>query len=104
MEELRNETKEGGKFKPVNPCQPSLPVTSDDVILSLNAGAGGIGDPLDREPERVLADVQRRIFSLEMGKNVFGVVIVPETETVDKEATESQREKIKARRKERGKI
>jgi N-methylhydantoinase B/oxoprolinase/acetone carboxylase alpha subunit len=59
---------------------------------------------LDREPERVLEDVQRKIFTLEMAQNVFGVVIDTRKWSVDVEATKTEREKIKAKRKERGKI
>ena len=63
-----------------------------------------MGDPLDRETERVLEDVQRRIFTVEMARDVFGVVIDPKTGKVDKRATKAQKEKIRARRKERGNI
>ncbi len=105
IEDLGNYLRgDKGRFKAVNPYQASLPVTENDVILSINAGGGGTGDPLDREPERVLADIDRHIFSLEMAKEVFGVVINPEARTVDNEATEIQREGIRARRRERGKI
>ena len=96
--------RKGGKFKYVNPFEASQRVTQNDVILSLNAGGGGVGDPLDREPEKVLADVQRRIFSLEMVREVFGVVIKPESQEVDEKGTKLQRETIKARRRERGKV
>ena len=62
-----------------------------------------MGDPLDREPERVLADVRNRIFSLKMAKDVFGVIIDSETLALDEKVTETERGKIRARRKERGK-
>ncbi|MFC1979579.1 hydantoinase B/oxoprolinase family protein [Chloroflexota bacterium] len=105
VEDLRKHIQEkGGKVKRVKLLEPAQPVTGDDVIVSLNAGAGGVGDPLDREPERVLADVQRRIFSLEMAKEIFGVVIDPQTWNVDKNATDVQRKQIRARRKEKGKV
>ncbi len=105
VEDLRKLVEEkGGRFKWVMPCQPSQPVTQDDVVLHLCGGGAGVGDPLDREPERVLGDVQRRIFSLEMAKKVFGVVIDVEAGTVDEKATEVQRRGIRERRKERGKI
>jgi len=105
IEDFRNYINEkGGKFKYVNPFEASQRVTENDVILSLNAGGGGVGDPIDREPERVLADVQRNIFSLEMAREVFGVIINPEAQIVDEKATKVQREKIRVRRRERGKV
>ena len=54
-----------------------------DVAVSGYGGGKGIGDPIDREPERVLADVKNRITSLTMAKGVYGVVIDPKTKTVD---------------------
>lgn len=105
LKDLQNLIKErGGRFKEVEPYQASQPVTEDDVIMNVNAGGGGVGDPIDREPERVLADFERRIFSLEMVRGIFGVVIDPETRAVNKKATEVEREKIRARRRERGRI
>jgi hypothetical protein len=52
----------------------------------------------------VLADVQRNIFSLEMAREVFGVIINPEAQIVDEKSTKVQREKIRAKRRERGKV
>jgi hypothetical protein len=94
----------GGEFKLVDPSQASIPVKEDEIIISLCGGGGGVGDPLDREPERVLKDIAGHIFSLEMARKVFGVVLDPETGTLDKKATEIDRERIRGRRKERGKI
>jgi N-methylhydantoinase B len=104
IEDFHHHIREkGGEWKRVDLFQPSQPVTEDDVILNICGGGAGVGDPLDREPERVLADVRNRIFSLKMAKDVFGVIIDSETLTLDKKGTETERGKIKARRKERGK-
>jgi N-methylhydantoinase B len=46
-------------------------------------GGGGFGDPLEREPERVLADVEEGFVSLEAAEREYGVAIVegkPDTE------------------------
>jgi len=94
----------GGEFKFVEPSQPSVPVSEDEIIISLFGGGGGIGDPFNREPARILKDVASHIFSLEMAKKVFGVVVDPETRTFDKKATEKERDRIRIRRKEGGKI
>jgi N-methylhydantoinase B len=105
IEDIQNYVEEkGGEFRRVEPSQASQPIGQDDIILSVNAGGGGVGDPVDREPEQVLADVERRIFSLDMARTVFGVIIDPDAGTLDNEATVAERKKIRARRKERGKI
>ncbi|MDP2952297.1 MAG: hydantoinase B/oxoprolinase family protein, partial [Chloroflexota bacterium] len=105
LEEIRKYVEErGGMFRWVEPCQASQRIGEDDIILSVNAGGGGVGDPLDREPERVLDDVQRGIFSLEMASRVFGVVIAGEAREIDWKATEAERSRIRARRRERGKV
>ena len=84
---------------------PAQPVAADkDVAVSGYGGGKGIGDPLDREPERVLADVKNRITSLIMAKGVYGVVIDPKTKTVDLKATEAARAQIRADRKQHSQV
>ncbi|GMQ75304.1 MAG: hydantoinase B/oxoprolinase family protein [Gammaproteobacteria bacterium] len=46
-----------------------------DVLLISSAGAGGWGNPLEREPARVLADVERSFVSAESAREEYGVVI-----------------------------
>jgi N-methylhydantoinase B len=47
----------------------------DDVLVLQSAGGGGYGDPLDREPERVAADVREGLVSAECARDVYGVVL-----------------------------
>ncbi len=46
-----------------------------DVISFQQSGAGGYGDPLEREPARVLEDVLDEYVSLEAARRDYGVVI-----------------------------
>jgi N-methylhydantoinase B len=46
-----------------------------DVISFQQAGAGGYGDPLEREPGRVLEDVLDDYVSIEAARREYGVVI-----------------------------
>ena len=46
-----------------------------DVISFQQAGAGGYGDPLEREPGRVLEDVLDDYVSIETARSEYGVVI-----------------------------
>jgi len=49
---------------------------SPDSVMRLNpAGGGGYGLPLERDPERVLADVVNGYVSLEAARDIYGVVI-----------------------------
>jgi N-methylhydantoinase B len=81
------------------------PVKDGDIWAYDGAqGAGGMGDPLDREPVRVLQDVKDRYVSLEMARVVFGVAIDDQTMEVNEKLTVDQRASIIEDRKRRGKI
>ena len=54
--------------------------------MSLTAGGGGYGSPLDRAPERVAHDVAEGWIRLERARNVYGVEITSEG-AVDRAAT-----------------
>jgi N-methylhydantoinase B len=49
-----------------------------DVISFQQSGAGGYGDPLDRDPARVLDDVLDEYVSVEAARRDYGVVIAGE--------------------------
>jgi N-methylhydantoinase B len=57
-----------------------------DVLRITSPGGGGRGDPLEREPERVLADVVRGYVTREAAEAEYGVVL--EGDAVDAVATE----------------
>jgi N-methylhydantoinase B len=61
-------------------------VEEGTTIVSHCNGGGGYGDPLAREPERVLADVREGYVGRERAEDVYGVVIAPDLE-LDEEAT-----------------
>jgi N-methylhydantoinase B len=50
-------------------------VDGGDVHVYLQTGGGGYGDPLRREPERVLHDVRRGLVSPGVARSIYGVVI-----------------------------
>jgi N-methylhydantoinase B len=58
----------------------------DTVCIEI-PGGGGYGDPLLREPERVLDDVLDRFVSVEAARRDYGVVIDEQAGTVDQDAT-----------------
>jgi N-methylhydantoinase B len=75
----------------------------DDVYQVRTQSGGGYGDPLDREPARVLADVRSGVVSREAAKDTYGVVLDAASEAVDAGATERARAALRARRRERAK-
>src|SRR5262249_6631869 len=71
------------------------PLREGDVFRLDTPGGGGFGDPLERAPETVLADVREGYVSREAAERDYGVVVL-ETEgvlTVDGAATAHKRNK-----------
>jgi N-methylhydantoinase B len=68
-----------------------------DVISFQQSGAGGYGDPLDRDPARVLDDVLDEYVSLDSARRDYGVVIAGEdgAPSVDVEATAALRRSMR---------
>ena len=66
-----------------------------DILVSDSGGGGGVGDPLDREVEKVRWDALNEYISIQAANDVYGVVIAPKTFEVDNEATKALRAKLK---------
>jgi N-methylhydantoinase B len=66
-------------------------VTADDAYYIRATGGPGYGDPLEREPELVLADVQRGYVSTHMAHDGYHVALDASGSAVDVEATEQRR-------------
>src|SRR5439155_13949043 len=75
----------------------------DDVYQVRTQSGGGYGDPLDRDPARVLEDVRSGVVSVEGAKNMYGVVVDEARDDVDAAATARARDEIRARRRSRAK-
>jgi N-methylhydantoinase B len=69
------------------------PIDHGDILRHVMAGGGGWGDPLDRDPELVRADVADEKLTVGYAREVYGVVVDPETLAVDEEATRQLRER-----------
>jgi N-methylhydantoinase B len=78
------------------------PIGADTILRVVTTGGGGWGDPLDREPDRVLLDVIQGKVSADAARVDYGVVLVAGTNaddpTVDTTATEKLRAKLRAAR------
>jgi N-methylhydantoinase B len=53
-----------------------------ELLMAIDNGGGGYGNPLERDTDRVLHDVRENWESLERARDVYGVVI---TGTIDGE-------------------
>ena len=69
----------------------------DDVYRYVAMGGGGYLDPLDRDPRRVQADVIDGVVTIAHAAEAYGVVVASDG-TVDSEATEARRAKIRDQR------
>jgi N-methylhydantoinase B len=85
-----------GKNQKLLPTCPmsSVPMVRGDEFLHIQAGAGGFGKPLERDPEKVLTDVLNELISGEYAAAVYGVVIT--NGVVDLAATDSCRKALNA--------
>ncbi|MBU0464205.1 MAG: hydantoinase B/oxoprolinase family protein [Proteobacteria bacterium] len=63
-----------------------------DRISFVSAGGGGYGNPFERDPKLVEKDVQYEYVSIERAKQDYGVIIEPDSLTLDLDATLRLRE------------
>ena len=75
-------------------------MANGQVELVVSQGGGGFGDPLEREPDLVVADVAEGLVSPERRRLVYGVVIdaAPGYPRLDQGATAVRREAIRTER------
>lgn len=81
------------------PAKAMIQLQSGDVAITMEAGGGGYGDPLKRDPQRVLRDVANGLVSREVAARVHGVVF--NNNTVDDSKTAHRRQEILAGRREK---
>lgn len=72
------EVRQGGSYNRLD---------EGEVLVNNTGGGGGYGDPFDRAPERVAADVRNGFVGVESAARDYGVVVDPVTYEVNQEAT-----------------
>jgi N-methylhydantoinase B len=79
------------------------PLRAGDIFRLHTPGGGGYGDPLARDPERVLSDVREGLVSREAAERDYGVVLQPAGRSwaLDVAATQARRALL---RKDQGKV
>jgi N-methylhydantoinase B len=73
-----------------------LAVNKDDVMVYYSPCGGGYGNPLERPAEKVLEDVLDEFCTVRHARDVYGVIVDLESETVDHAATEALRARMRA--------
>lgn len=79
----------------------TVTIEPGEWLLGLDTSGGGYGDPLDRDPERVLHDVLEHWETGDRARDIYGVILNQDPEgglVVDLKGTEARREEIKASR------
>ena len=71
---------------------------NDDVVYMRTASGGGYGDPLQRDPARVLTDVLNGIVSVDTALEIYGVIIDIGRQQIDVAATENLRSSLRRQR------
>jgi len=73
-----------------------FPLMGSDALYIRWNGGGGIGDPLERPPEKVLADIDAGLISERAASEVYGVI--QNEKTVDGAATKTKRTSLRQAR------
>jgi N-methylhydantoinase B len=80
------------------PSKKMLVLHPGDQLWEYVAGGAGWGDPLERDPDRVLADVLDGKVSVEAAREAYGVVLAPSGGAVEHDATKQRREGLREAR------
>ncbi|MDP6173687.1 MAG: hydantoinase B/oxoprolinase family protein, partial [Rhodospirillales bacterium] len=83
----------GGDWQDMGPKPGHVPMTNQDIFHTSWQGGGGWGDPLDRDPAKVTADLEQELITKTAAKRLYGVVI--RKSKLDAPATRAARKAIK---------
>ena len=89
-----------GKEDRILPTLPMQPISlqQGDLFHHITAGGGGYGDPLERDPQRVLEDVIEEKITIRHAEALYGVVVrAGDPPTIDGEATVRRRRTMQDR-------
>jgi N-methylhydantoinase B len=80
---------------PQNPMYP-VRLTKGETFVHIGAGGAGVGEPLERDPARVLDDVREERITADYARDVYGVVIA--NGGVDVAKTQAARRRLRLER------
>lgn len=102
VQEMAN-AAHGGQQYELASTLPFRPLAEGDGFGARGPGGGGWGDALERDPEAVMIDLQKGIYSHWMARNVFHVAYDEQSFSVDAEETARLRAAEREARRARGK-
>jgi len=79
-----------GERIPVKPHR-MYQIRPGDLLVKISGGGSGVGNPHEREPEKVLNDVIDEFISLEVAEKIYGVAIDAAAMKIDWEKTRTLR-------------
>jgi N-methylhydantoinase B len=83
------------EFRTMGGAHHPVPVKTEVIVRT--GGGGGWGDPLERDPARVCADVREEFISLKSARDDYGVVLRDDL-SLDQIATEQLRNALRSKR------
>jgi N-methylhydantoinase B len=87
----------GGESELLPYC--NFEIAKKDVLYMRVASGGGLGDPLDRDPELIRQDLECGIVSSKRAREIYGIVIDQASGDIDVAATELLRKRMRERKK-----
>lgn len=84
-------TRNGEKI-PHKVCR-IYPIYPGDILTRLSGGGAGVGDPSERDPEKVREDVVKGFVSIKAAQEIYKVVIDPNNLEIDWGSTRKLRDK-----------
>jgi N-methylhydantoinase B len=65
-----------------------------EILVTRSGGGAGVGRPEERDPEAVRMDIKNELVSINMARDIYKVVLNPDTLEIDYKATQEMRNKI----------
>ncbi len=91
--------RKDGTRSPLPSKVDNVRVYAGDRVIFRTAGAGGWGDPLERDPMRTRNDVARKLMSATKARDEYGVVLTGARFDLDRRATDELRDSMRRNRK-----
>ncbi|WP_296660106.1 hydantoinase B/oxoprolinase family protein [Paraburkholderia sp.] len=103
IEDLMNKRPfEGATYTAQSMSVPFDLYKEGELFMMSQGGGGGYGDVLERDPARVVKDLEEGLVSMYTARELYGVICDEQTFLLDPVATEARRAEIRAQRKQRG--
>ncbi|MCH9851970.1 MAG: hydantoinase B/oxoprolinase family protein [Alphaproteobacteria bacterium] len=86
----RNWLEDDGNLKPLA-GKVTMPFHKNQLIIHEQAGAGGFGNPLERDSEKIIQDILDEKISTEFARDKYGIILIENKLEIDWPATNIMR-------------